>query len=304
VKKGTLIFVIAVVMLLIGIAIPKLTVHDAVALTDAEKNCAYGIFTHIADEGWLDRVALMLGKGTIIEKQGPTDFGGKAYTIFRIPIGILHGQADESYGISCLLPAPAGVVSTTSGPIITPADLTDGERVEWLGVYHASDVIVNGMKSYISDTLGMSLKYPDGYLLFDNEGGEGASAYHSLVIGPDGPMRETIARAAAGFAGEGPESIVVSFYNNPTSLSLEAWLRAHEVQSNFHPSVPSDPSLNAVLTPTTVGGVSAFKYHSALGLYDSDYVAFQYKDWIVIASSASDLSKDFNAVLTSIQLKK
>lgn len=107
------------IVLIIGIAIPKLTVHDSVALTSAEKDCAYGIFTHIAEESLFHRIALALGKGAIIEKRGPTDFGGKAYTIFRIPI-------PGAYGIDCLLAAPPVVPVENPVLSVSTAEVPEG----------------------------------------------------------------------------------------------------------------------------------------------------------------------------------
>lgn len=85
----------------IGVAIPKLTVHDAVPLTDADRACTDYMFRSATQDRMLDRVALMLGKERVVADRGPHKFGGEVYTLFRIPLGWLHGRADESLAITC-----------------------------------------------------------------------------------------------------------------------------------------------------------------------------------------------------------
>jgi hypothetical protein len=59
--------------------------------------------------------------------------------------------------------------------------LVDGSNeVAWLGIYHASP-IVDGMKSYTSERLGISFKYPSDYVLFEHEG-DGVSFDGSINI--------------------------------------------------------------------------------------------------------------------------
>lgn len=80
------------IILLIGIAIPKLTVRDAVLLTAKEKSCAQAGIRQQLDHP-LQRIALWLGKSAVIYKQGDgiikrNTLVVKSYTIFRIPLPI------------------------------------------------------------------------------------------------------------------------------------------------------------------------------------------------------------------------
>src|SRR3989338_11054738 len=89
-KKSHKILAVLGIILFIGIAVPKLTVWDAVSLTVEEKNCVEVGIQQQFDHP-LQRIALWLGKSAVIYKQG----GGaikentlivKSYTIFRIPL--------------------------------------------------------------------------------------------------------------------------------------------------------------------------------------------------------------------------
>src|SRR3972149_8552648 len=89
-EKSHKILVVFGIILFIGIAIPKLTVRDAVSLTIEEKNCVeIGIQQQFAHP--LRRIALLLGKSAIIYRQGdgvikPNTLVVKSYTLFRIPL--------------------------------------------------------------------------------------------------------------------------------------------------------------------------------------------------------------------------
>lgn len=70
--------------LLIGIAIPKLSLRDSVVLTDEEKNCVQINIQQQFDNPF-QRIALALGKSVVTEKQKNT-MVMKSYTFFRIPL--------------------------------------------------------------------------------------------------------------------------------------------------------------------------------------------------------------------------
>lgn len=103
--SGKLLLLVAT-LIAIGIAIPKLTVHNEISLTDADRICTDFMFRNMANEHMLDRIALMLGKGQIIAQRGSEEFDGRIYTLFDIPLGWLHGQWGESLSISCDYGAP------------------------------------------------------------------------------------------------------------------------------------------------------------------------------------------------------
>lgn len=90
--KGSLLKLLAFFFLtfIVGIAIPKLTVHDLVELSAEEKQCVE-ITTRQFFDHPLERVALALGKSAATGEQGNNSIKDKtiivkSYTIFRIPL--------------------------------------------------------------------------------------------------------------------------------------------------------------------------------------------------------------------------
>lgn len=190
--------------------------------------------------------------------------------------------------------------SDTSNPPV----LTDGKEY-YPGTYHESSV-VGGMKSYVSGKFAIAFDYPENYLLFENKAEDGPQAQFSfvagsIVLGLDLPVRQSIARAETGRGGGAPGGIVLTFYQpQDQSLSLEQWLRTNP-SGNFNPEFA--PDVESSLTQTLVAGLPALKYYSDFGMYPTDYVAFTYKDWYVLASDATDAKTDFETVLSSIVIQ-
>ena len=123
----------------------------------------------------------------------------------------------------------------------------------------------------------------------------------SIVLGFDLPVRQSIMRAEAGLGGGAPGGIVLTFYQKQNQfLSLEQWLRTNP-SGNFNPEFAPDAELSLALT--TITGMSAMTYHSDFGMYPTDYVAFTYKDWFVLASNATDAKNDFEKVLSTIVIQ-
>jgi|GEM_PF-6068484 len=216
------------------------------------------------------------------------------------------------FAVSKLVSPPtAPIVPVIGGATITPVTLVDG-RTYYSGIYHDSPT-VNGLKSYRSERFGVSLNYSSDYVLFENtiEGGPQAQynfVAGSIVMGLDLPVRESIARAEAGYGGGAPSGIVLTFFlKSDQSISLDQWLRSNP-NGNFNPVI--DPDAERTLTSTTIAGVPAFKYHSNFGMYSTDYVVFTFGNWFVQASSgdtegsAGEKAKsDFETVLASLKIK-
>lgn len=188
--------------------------------------------------------------------------------------------------------------------ISNPPVLIDGTEY-YPGTYHQSSV-VGGIKSYVSEQFAIAFDYPEGYLLFESkvEGNPQAQfnfVAGSIVLGLDLPVRQSIVRAEAGRGGGAPGGIVLTFYQPlQQSLSLEQWLRTNP-SGNFNPEFAPDAERS--LAPTTIVGVPALKYHSDFGLYPTDYVAFTYQDWYVLASNATDTKTDFDQILSTIVIQ-
>lgn len=93
-------------VLLVGIAIPKLTVHDLVEVSPSLKQCAlYG--ARISLNNPIERVALWLGKSRITQVNvNDNDVGVESFTIFRIPLAWLRGYPSMQSGVTCDFFAP------------------------------------------------------------------------------------------------------------------------------------------------------------------------------------------------------
>lgn len=97
-KKKIQIIISIVVFLLIGIAIPKITVYDLVPVdTSLRQFITHDINQHYDNS--FERVALFFGKSRIIEIT-PTSAEIESFTIFHIPLGFLRGQPNMKLLIS------------------------------------------------------------------------------------------------------------------------------------------------------------------------------------------------------------
>ncbi len=100
-QKKTLVLILAlfVIILVIGIAIPKLTVRDLVPVNSNLKRCVtQSLVTHYDNP--LERLGLYLGKSRIVS----ADIASaeiESFTIFRIPLGIFRGDINSKLGVFC-----------------------------------------------------------------------------------------------------------------------------------------------------------------------------------------------------------
>jgi len=187
--------------------------------------------------------------------------------------------------------------------ISNPPALIDGN--EYFGsTYYQSDVN-DGLKSFTSQRFDIAFNYPAEYALFESELEDGPQAQFSYVagsilLGLDLPMRQSIVRAQSDFGGGLPGGIVLTFYQlQDQNLSLEQWLRTNP-SGNFDPEF--DPDAENSLTSTSIAGIPALTYQSNFGMYPTDYVAFTYNDWFVLASSVLETDTDFNQVLSTLEI--
>ncbi len=242
--------------------------HDLVP-ADADTTCI---------EGAIHRPVKKLSLQWLIPATGTTQivsanaYGGEArvYTLFRIPLDFF-------------------TIRITCDPGLRPLTLMDGEQIDSVGTFRDS-AVEQGLKAYRSDAMGISFEYPSGYLLFENQSTFNGVEYHSFTIAPAEQMLQAIARARAGFAGEGPASIGITFMSNPKSLPLEQWMRSDTAHSNFNPD--ADPTAASSLASTSVAGLPARAWRADLGLYASQYVAFLYGDWVVVVNADDDGAGD------------
>jgi hypothetical protein len=96
-KTLILFFLIVIIMSLIGVAIPKLTVHDKVAVDkEFRKDTMQAVNVHYDNP--FERLALWLGKSRIVSA---TQLSAEveSFTLFNIPLGFFHGVPDMKLGI-------------------------------------------------------------------------------------------------------------------------------------------------------------------------------------------------------------
>jgi hypothetical protein len=116
-----------VAFVIIGIAIPKLTVHDSVSVDERLERCAQYATNEMLDNPF-QRIALKLGKSRIVETDGRNRATIEVFTLFRIPLmGRIVAFCDQT-GI----PEQSIVVNKTGDPAtqypfgITKDELPDG----------------------------------------------------------------------------------------------------------------------------------------------------------------------------------
>lgn len=280
---------IVLALIIIGIAIPKLTVRDTVQLTDKEKSCVQTSIKQQLDHP-LQRLALALGKSAVVEKQGdgiikPNTMIVKSYTIFRIPLPVTRLFNQFTQHVIC---------DWASEKVPT-----DNIAVPGLGKYRETSVM-DGMKAYQSARFSVFFYYPKKYLLFESRGeGFGGVEYYVVSLVPDSKyIREAMTGVQREDSG-GLPSIHFSFYHQPDhTLSLEEWVRTKLLSSNFDSSNP-EPTF----TSATVAGVHAVSYYDVSGLYTRDTFVFSYDEWVVKAAADDDNFKtDFEAILESMHI--
>ena len=270
-------------LLLIGIAIPKLTVHDSVELTDAEKSCAQIGVSQQLDSPF-QRVALALGKSAVIEKK-ENSLTIKSYTIFHIPLPFTHLFNRFTTDVICDWAATSTIPSLP---------ITDGTNVDGFGQFRDSKV-TDGRKSFISDPYGISFTYSSNYFVFDARSANADGENYGIGVVPDSTsLRQALANEH-NEPGMIPR-IGIFFYHDDSNASLEEIARKRIIRANGESApIPT-------FTKTTAGGVPAIRYTDASGLYSRDTVLLGHGDWMVqiAADDATYFKADLDSILSSI----
>ncbi|PIQ80060.1 MAG: hypothetical protein COV79_02535 [Parcubacteria group bacterium CG11_big_fil_rev_8_21_14_0_20_41_14] len=76
---------IVIMVLLVGIAIPKLTIHNIVSVDERLERCTQYATNEILDNPF-QRIALKLGQSRIVETDGGNRVTIEVFTLFRIPL--------------------------------------------------------------------------------------------------------------------------------------------------------------------------------------------------------------------------
>lgn len=132
-------------LIFIGMAIPKLTVHDTVS-ADADYSCVNTLFdTSFASIFSLQWFLRITGKAQVVKAE-PTSGEVKFYTLFRVPSGI-------GVGTECLLAAPL-----TATPVSPLPDMTfDG----WY-MHRESNISILFTRQEVLPDIGMTEEFAYG----------------------------------------------------------------------------------------------------------------------------------------------
>lgn len=108
------IIICVIFLIIIGIIIPKLTVHNLVMVDERINQCAIlGVNQHL--DNLFERTALLLGESRITR----TDNNGvevQSFTLFRIPLGVLRGQPDMKLSVFCNPGGDPSAIQVLSNP--------------------------------------------------------------------------------------------------------------------------------------------------------------------------------------------
>lgn len=179
---------IVLALIIIGIAIPKLTVHDSVTLTDTEKSCVQTGVKQQLDNPF-QRIALALGKSAVVERQGdgiikPNTMIVESYTIFRIPLPVTRLFNKFTQHVIC----------------------------DW------------AVTEYNSDQLGISFTYPSSYVLSEGNGEGSAADAYFIGLTPR-PAPEPELPPGIQIDPEPNLGIYFGFYRNHNHTETpEAWI--------------------------------------------------------------------------------
>ncbi len=167
--------------------------------------------------------------------------------------------------------------------------------------YYVTEKGISGMKSYSSDTYGISFKYPSNYILKEGLTSGSAERYHyAISLFEDTEFNRKFVEGKVETATEGPTAITFDIYqNNLDTMTLLGWMNSSSF-SNFKLS-------DGTHTLVKVSGKEAVRY-SWDGLYQGDTVAFISGDNLIAGSvtyiTPEDVNrKDFEEILKSVKLK-
>ncbi|MFM2357970.1 MAG: hypothetical protein RJA61_707 [Candidatus Parcubacteria bacterium] len=170
-----------------------------------------------------------------------------------------------------------------------------------IGYYVTEYGDLEGLKTYSSDTYGISFKYPKTYFLTEKlQVGSGERYHYTVMLVEDTEFNRKLLAGEIKEPTEGPVAITFDVYqNNLDKQSLLGWMN-NSSASNFK---LSDGTHSLV----TVSGKEAVKY-TWDGLYQGDTIAFLSGDNIIASSVTymapeDQIRKDFEEVLKTVRVK-
>ena len=147
-------------------------------------------------------------------------------------------------------------------------------------------------KDYKNAEYGIAFSYPAGYVLSEQEVGNGERWHYNITLihQSELPLRQN---------SEGPPTLSIDLYQNDIdNLSLTEWLTGNSL-SNFKFG-------DETYTSTGVGGTDAVAY-SWSGLYEGRTVAFLHRKAVVAVTGTyltteDKIYKDFSVLIKSFEL--
>ena len=149
------------------------------------------------------------------------------------------------------------------------------------------------LKTYYDERYSLAFNFPDNYSVTEHDATGESTKHHTIVIA------DKAALASVPATSEGPPSITIDIFANPSSQGAESWIKSNS-NSNFKLSP------DGVMSVTNIAGEKAFAY-AWDGLYRSTSIVFPYKRNMFMLSVGQNspqdqIVKDFATVVSSIQL--
>lgn len=157
---------------------------------------------------------------------------------------------------------------------------------------HVADEAAAG-NVYHSDTYGITFTYPKNYILTEEDKGEGANAYHFIVLSEDTPSYRAMLDGTSD-ATEGPTAIMIKVYPGAANTQTpEEWIKTT-------PSSNIAASADKKIIAGKVSGTDAYMYHWT-GLYEADNVVLAHKGNIIsIISTWSTADEPIRSVFAEL----
>ncbi len=102
-KRSTTIIISALALVIVGVALPKLTVWNPMPISKNLETCVNNAL-YQKYQNPLARAALMLGKNRITQTSA-SEATVKSFTLFRLPLGVFQGQPSMEISVACDRPA-------------------------------------------------------------------------------------------------------------------------------------------------------------------------------------------------------
>jgi len=192
--------------------------------------------------------------------------------------------------------------------------VTDGEerpQTSWV-LFDVESV--NGVKTYTNESVGVSFKYPEEYVVFGVDVDEEYFIEHnqySVQVVPEGNVTELLNcfnNPSCTGTGAMFVHVNVAFDKISSDQTLEDWYYEDYVNDFFLQQRDREEVLAELFTYKTVAGADAIEYFVD-GLMNYHVISLKYNGWIISINYPTDthaddhnLEETFNFVLNSLEL--